>query len=712
MPEYDFHTLSPADFERFVCDLLNEELGLDLHSYPEGRDQGVDLLQVGEDGHRTVGQCKHYAKSDRSKLIASAKKEAGKKGRRTADRYIFVTSHPMSSETEAEVMRILGIPQRDVWALDKLNEALGRHGAVERRHPKLWLGSTGVLDSIVHAGCWHRAEASLRAVADRARFWVETPSYGRVFDLLERLGVCVITGAPGVGKTYLAEMIALQLARVEWEVVHVFSDIEQAWAVMRKDDTRQLFVYNDFLGEAELKPSAKVEAPDLHNFMKDILRRRDGNKRLIITTRAEVLQQASLVPSPSLQRLVNEDTGRFAIELSEWDEATRKEVIINHLHFAGLLDEDLKQVSLDRRLVSIIRHASYNPYLIEVICDQLPADCTAEMALTTLLDALSYPESVWFASFAVLGLAATEILLTMVTLKPRPVLVERLRKLVGDDGPAVAWGQAWRSLQPTWVTVGGTPTARTLVFAHPGCREYLLGKIDHDSDLAGERVTRAATLEQLGELARASGDLRADGAVSPLVHRPVIADALNRQRVGVAYRARLCTERELGDAGSTEMRLRILATSAALIGLYGSNDDSCWLIQRIEEILARSEPILTPDGLVVAVQYTHLPPVRGLEETTLRLAAQAVANARTLRDLDAYETFAGELQSTVIEDAIRPLAHQIIVSELEHLMDECDADIIRDTAGDLKARALFYGHEIDIDAVLEHADGLDSSSIN
>ena len=42
MPDYDFGTLSPADFERMACDLLNADLGLHLHSYPEGRDQGID----------------------------------------------------------------------------------------------------------------------------------------------------------------------------------------------------------------------------------------------------------------------------------------------------------------------------------------------------------------------------------------------------------------------------------------------------------------------------------------------------------------------------------------------------------------------------------------------------------------------------------------------------------------------------------------------
>ncbi|MEV4062207.1 restriction endonuclease [Nonomuraea dietziae] len=704
MPDYDFRTLSPADFEHFVCDLLNAELGLELHAYPEGRDQGIDLLQVREDGHRTVGQCKHYGKSDRSKLIAAVKKEVGKQGRRSADRYILVTSQPMSAETEGEVMRILGIPQQDVWGPDTLNKALGKHADVERRHPKLWLSSTGVLEAIIHAGCWHRTEASLKAIADRAKFWVETPSYQGVLDLLDREGVCIITGAPGVGKTYLAEMIALQCAHAEWQVVHVSNDIEQAWPVIRDDDKPQLFIYNDFLGEAELKPSAKTEAPNLILFMKDIVRRKDRNKRLIITSRADVLQQAALVASTSLQRIANDDTGRFVIKLSDWDDSTRKQVLLNHLHFAGLTEEDLHGAGLDRRLLSIVRHSSYNPYLIEATCDRFSSATSMETALLALMDALAFPDTVWFASFAVLNLLATEIILTMATLKPRPVLVEHLRTLVGDQGPAAAWGDAWRSLQPTWVTVGGNPAARTLTFSHPGCRDYLLGRLDLDSDLAGERVARASTLEQLAELARASGELRADAAVPPLLHRAVIADAMKRRRVEVAQRTRLSTEDELKAAASVGTRLRVLATSAALIGLYGSSDDSCWLVKQIADVLAAPEPISTSDGLALAVQLTRLPSTPGLDEMKLRLALASASNARTVNDLDAYETFAVELALAAVEDAIRPLAYRIIVSELNHLTDERDANIIRESAYDLKARASLYGHEVEIETILDHAD--------
>jgi len=51
--DYDFHTLSPMDFELLTCQLLREKLGLDLKAFGHGPDGGVDLRHTA-DGTTTV----------------------------------------------------------------------------------------------------------------------------------------------------------------------------------------------------------------------------------------------------------------------------------------------------------------------------------------------------------------------------------------------------------------------------------------------------------------------------------------------------------------------------------------------------------------------------------------------------------------------------------------------------------------------------------
>lgn len=707
MPEYDFRTLSPADFEYFVCDLLNAELGLALHSYPEGRDRGIDLLQIRDDGHRTVVQCKHFLKSGAPKLVAAARKEVAKWGRKSADEYMFVTSQEVNSSLESKIMDILGIPHRNVWGQEQLNHALERHPEVERRHPKLWLSSTAALDAILKAGCWNRSDAHFEQACDRARFWVETPHFAQVIDVLERTGSCTVAGPPGVGKTFLSEMVTLRYAHEKWEVIYVH-DIRDAWDVLARDTRRQLFYYNDFLGEIKLDASPAA-ASDISRFMETVALRRD-HKRLLVSSRLEVLQEAALKPSAHLKKIARNVRHRFDIELTRWEEPLRRQVVLNHFHFAGMPEHELRAAARDRRLTSVVRHPSFNPRLIEAICHELDDEPAADHAFSRLMNALAYPESIWEVSFSALEPSAEEILLTLATLRPRAVPMPEVRELVSDMSRASEWNTIVSSLVPTWVTITHSAGQPSLSLANPSCREYLIGKIGSDRMQADERVERASTLEQLAELARGAGELIACPGPSPLTNRASIANALSHRRDDVARRVRHGTAAELAKAPSQPAKARTLTTTAALLARYGAEDDHIWLADQVAGFLGDGamEHLPTTDALALAARLTSIPPVPGLAVVTNKLTLSAVASVRTLRDLDAYTTFAGGLNCGDATETVRPMARRILTAELEQLFDETSAELVRDTATELKARAAFFGLTANIEDLLDHALELDT----
>ena len=93
MPNYDFKTLSPIDFEILVRDLLQEELGVRLESFKSGRDRGIDLRYCPSPDNALIIQCKHYAESSFQILLREIKKhELDKVNKLQPKRYIFVTS--------------------------------------------------------------------------------------------------------------------------------------------------------------------------------------------------------------------------------------------------------------------------------------------------------------------------------------------------------------------------------------------------------------------------------------------------------------------------------------------------------------------------------------------------------------------------------------------------------------------------------------------
>src|SRR5713226_6578948 len=108
MPDYDFHTLSPVDFEELTRDLLQASEGIVFQSFRVGRDRGVDLRYAADDENRIV-QCKHYRKSGYAALVRDLRAEAAKIRRMDPPptRYLLSTSVELSDANKEELAVIL-----------------------------------------------------------------------------------------------------------------------------------------------------------------------------------------------------------------------------------------------------------------------------------------------------------------------------------------------------------------------------------------------------------------------------------------------------------------------------------------------------------------------------------------------------------------------------------------------------------------------------
>lgn len=706
MPEYSFDTLSSTDFEYLVCDLLNAELGFDLHRYAAGADRGIDLLQDQSNGFRIVAQCKHYLHSSKSHLLKAAEEDARKEGRSSADRYIWATSYRITSQIETKLMKILAIPQEDVWGPGRLNDALGRHPEIEQRHFKLWLRSANVLSLIMNAGCWNRGRASLSATAERAKYWVEIPQYKQAQDTLEREGVCVLTGPPGVGKTYLADIITLRRARDGWQVADTAANVDTAWSVLRHDDSRQVFIFADPLGEADLTAKARDNAPDLRRFITHIADQRNNNKRLLVTTPTETLRQATLSGHSSLRRLAEDRLRKYEVMVADWPEEARRDLLLNHLEFVGVSADVSRAVARSRTTNSVIRHAAFSPRLVEAICEQFfSSETTMEEVFSQLDAALEYPNVVWGASWTTLRDVASEIVLTLATFEPRAVPLRQLRSLVGHDGPAKQWGEIVQSLEPIWIRVTGPSSDRAASLANPGLRGFLLGVLEREPSMAEERVAKSRTLEQLTQLGIAAGHLTAAVPSALQVDRPTLGQALRARRSEVASRTQELAKADL-DRVPRRSAARTLRDAVALLAVYGSADVIEWVAEKVNELPTDGNSISVSDGLALATKVRGLPANERRDEIIAHLRAVALAHISTLGDLDAVEAYASELDIDL--PAVGRQAREVIVAELMHLEDERDSEVIRKEAYALRERAELYDQSVEIYDLLDYAAELEA----
>jgi len=273
MANYDFtSSLSPLDFELLSKDLLEAELQISLENFREGKDKGIDLRYAPQNEQNVIVQCKRYTTFANLKSVMK-NEELVKVQALSPSRYILTTSVALSPQEADELKTILSpfvLSTGDIFGQSRLNSILDKHPEIERRHIKLWVGSAGVLDSILNAGTHIVTQEEIERTIGAARMYVRNPSFDEALKILKEQQVCIISGLPGIGKTTLAQMLLLYFLKRKFDIVKIESDISEARKV-GYSTKRRFYYYDDFLGQtAQADKLNKNEDQKIIDFMRSI----------------------------------------------------------------------------------------------------------------------------------------------------------------------------------------------------------------------------------------------------------------------------------------------------------------------------------------------------------------------------------------------------------------------------------------------------------
>lgn len=523
MADYDFRTLSPIDFEVLCRDLLNADLGLRLVSFAVGPDGGIDLRDP-QEGAFTIAQCKHRPDAKKDALVTAASKEAARWNPTDMDSYLFVVSSDISPGAEvaiSDALKPLPATPASVWHRGTLNGALDRQRDVERNHIKLWLSSAKALEKITAASQWQRSEELLQRVSERVRLYVHTPAYAEAMKVLEENHLVMISGAPGVGKSTLAEMILLSLWNDGWTVVNIASDIDEAWRQIRAEEDKMVFYYDDFLGQTSNVEIQKNEGSGVALLM-DRIRNGNGNRLLVLTTREQVLRNAGHGDDDRVRRL-SEDQSKLRIELSGITRRTKAEMLFNHLYFGFNDDPAAREIlASDPRYRKVIDHQGFNPRVLESLTLRQKHD-DIDSFYTAMLEALDHPEMIWAGSFQQLSMTAVRILFQLAISPHGYVDLDDLRSIVRPEDPR-DWRPALKVLENTWIKLYVTSGSRTrIALFDPSRRDFLLDLLD-DPVYFDSVLATVSSLGQIAYIYRLAGFLGTEGARTAEITRPGLRD--------------------------------------------------------------------------------------------------------------------------------------------------------------------------------------------
>jgi hypothetical protein len=255
METFDVGRLTDFDFEAVCKDLFELEFGVRLEIFTAGPDGGVDLRHMQGDDPALIVQCKHFHRSGRTKLLTHMQRtEAPKLVQLKPGRYVLATSAELSRAAKDKLYDMLQPFIRtpsDIYGKDDIDALLRKHSQVVRRHLRLWLTSASVLNSLMSKSVVTRSHALADAVKTTLRTYADNGSLGEALRLLDDRHVCVVAGAPGVGKTTLSHVVCAHYVSHGYEIVEISEDAEEANALWDAD-VPQLFYYDDFLGQTAI----------------------------------------------------------------------------------------------------------------------------------------------------------------------------------------------------------------------------------------------------------------------------------------------------------------------------------------------------------------------------------------------------------------------------------------------------------------------------
>lgn len=719
MSNYDFHTLSPADFEDLVRDLLQAELKLRLESFMTGRDEGIDLRYSKAVTNELIVQCKHYVRSGYTALRREVQQnELARIRRLRPRRYILCTSVGMTPSRKDSLLRILRpycqTPQ-DIFGQQDLNNLLGLHPAIESAHHKLWLTGSEVLERIVHLGLFAQTALERTAIERRLALYVKTPAFDRAQEILDEHNYCIISGIPGIGKTTLAEILIVHLLEAGYELVVARQNIREALRPGSRTKKRVVY-YDDFLGRSSLGDMLqKNEEQNIVRLLRNVVEA--PWTKAILTTREYILAQARNV----YERLDDEalELAKCIVDLEQYNRLSKARILYNHLYYQDV-PQDLMGSLLDQgRYRAIVDHQNYSPRVIEWMTGVTGRKISSEEYAKEFLANLDDPCRVWSHAFECdLSIDSRQLLFCLATL-PDATLLECARecwratfqhddnaKLPGEM--SMRFERSLRELEGSFVLTSRCHDMTMIKFHNSSIRDFICRKIGSSSELAKELLRRAVYFDQVLRIVSLDRegkiksvptgliddlDLLAKAVRSTIRSAAAGLDALSDHQ---GYFLCLPMERQLG------RRVCTVATWAECMGSVGLRDVARTVAEEfIHEGVFRSEKVDQTCSMLESVF-----PLRAgltnddevLVEDALRAINARLEGAGAIDDWSAWGEFLGKFGDClpgISVDEWHEKATEFCEEETDRLIEsDRSADSLWGDRQELEEAATQWGIEI------------------
>lgn len=509
MNNYDFLILSASEFERLTRDLLQKHLGCYIESFTSGRDGGVDLRYANVKDSANIIQCKRY--KDYQSLKNNLSKEVEKVKTLAPSKYYISTSVGLTPANKEEILCMFKPfikKTEDIFGKDDLNNLLLQFPDIEKQYYKLWLCSTTIMEQIIKKRVINWSKLEYRVCLDESKKYVMNESFDQAMNKLLQYHYVIISGIPGIGKTTLARQLIFQKLGTDYdEFICITNDLDNAMDLL-EDGKKQIFFFDDFLGNTFLEHGEKGFDSKLLLFVRHIRKAKD--KLLILTTREYILQDAKLFYEKFETN--NLDLSKCVVDLGSYTQKIKAEILYNHLAYSDIPEECLRNlVKRDHNYFYLINHKNYNPRVIEAFINHEEwKNKSPNDFYRTFCYVFDHPNSVWEMAFNKLDSLSQYALIVLVTLH-RPCLLENWRdafEVFSDSTKDIyalskddkLWMQSLKTLDGSFIKIEMSGRESHFVdFFNPSIHDFLVDHMTGRPELLEKLIGSSVFIEQVYE---------------------------------------------------------------------------------------------------------------------------------------------------------------------------------------------------------------------
>ena len=369
----NYANLNDVEFEYLCQDIMQKKLNVELRRFARGKDGGIDLA---DDVHtkNIMVQVKHYMASSVSQLISTLKDEVEKVAKISPKEYYICCSKELSPQKVNEIYQLFSSymsSTSNIITLNEIDDFLNDPVNIEvlKKHYKLWIESTGILQDIGNTNVFIDCETLLADIENEKNLFVKTSAYASALKCLQDNKTLFITGNPGVGKTIASKMLVLHHAAIGYRVrfsTNVSDLDELKKSLSRNPDIKEIILVDDCFGQAyfNMKESQNAELLSLINYVNA-----SQNKLLILNSRITILKEAKERKPELLKCFEGKQCKVYILDMTAIDIVEKAKIFYNHISFNGMYKEYFAEIKKEKRYYSIIKHQNYTPRIIEFICN-------------------------------------------------------------------------------------------------------------------------------------------------------------------------------------------------------------------------------------------------------------------------------------------------------------------------------------------------------